>query len=206
MAKTFKDFMAEFFGAVKKNDFDFINRTYSDWLETSGEVPPEQKGMFANMIISDLQWLAGLNIDEYEEFGDYGVAHMKTEDGEISITFRKKGDSWAFFNEKMDFTKFKKVYAIGYQVEGGSLRVLFNGKRTPIADKIQNSGFNSIINSALKVGENEMVLEPLEGAELKVSLRISSAKEGEIISTDEGNVLKWEGTVKEPVALKFKAE
>lgn len=203
---SFEDFLNEFFNAAKSDNFDFINKVYADLVETSGEVPPEQKGEFAKMIMGDLKQLAELKVDRIEEIGDYPVAYMKVPDGEFSVTFMKKGDSWVFFNEKMNFTKFKKVYAIGYQVDGGALRVLFNGKRTPLADKIQNSGFNSIINSGLNVGENELTLESIDGAELKVSLQISSAKEGEIVTTSDGNVLKWEGAVKEPVKLQFSAE
>ncbi|MFH1684782.1 MAG: hypothetical protein ABH983_00595, partial [Candidatus Micrarchaeota archaeon] len=104
------------------------------------------------------------------------------------------------------FTLFKQVYAIGYAIQGGSLRVLFNGKRNIVADKIQNSGFNSIINSALEIGENEITLESVDGTSLTVSLKISSAKPGDIVSTDQGNVLNWDGTVKEPVNLRFSAE
>jgi len=203
---SFQDFLTEFFNAAKSDNFEFLNKAYSDLVETSGEVPEHQRGEFAKMIIGDLKQLAELKIDRIEEIGEYDIVYMKIPDGEFSLAFKKKGDSWIFFNEKMNFTKFKQVYAIGYSVQGGSLRVLFNGKRTPIADKVQNSGFNSIINSVLNVGENEMTIESIDGAELSVKITISSAKEGDVISTDEGNVLSWSGTVKEPVSLKFVAE
>ena len=203
---SFQDFLTEFFNAAKSDNFEFLNKAYSDLVETSGEVPEHQRGEFAKMIIGDLKQLAELKIDRIEEIGEYDIVYMKIPDGEFSLAFKKKGDSWIFFNEKMNFTKFKQVYAIGYSVQGGSLRILFNGKRTPIADKVQNSGFNSIINSVLSIGENEMTMESIDGAELSVKITISSAKEGDVVSTDEGNVLSWSGTVKEPVSLKFVAE
>lgn len=203
---SFQDFLTEFFNAAKSDNFEFLNKAYSDLVETSGEVPEHQRGEFAKMIIGDLKQLAELKIDRIEEIGEYSIVYMKIPDGEFSLAFKKKGDSWIFFNEKMNYTRFKQVYAIGYSVQGGSLRILFNGKRTPIADKVQNSGFNSIINSVLNVGENEMTIESIDGAELSVKLTISSAKEGDVVSTDEGNVLSWSGTVKEPVSLKFVAE
>lgn len=203
---SFQDFLTEFFNAAKSDNFEFLNKAYSDLVETSGEVPEHQRGEFAKMIIGDLKQLAELKIDRIEEIGEYSIVYMKIPDGEFSLAFKKKGDSWIFFNEKMNYTRFKQVYAIGYSVQGGSLRILFNGKRTPIADKVQNSGFNSIINSVLNVGENEMTIESIDGAELSVNLTISSAKEGDVVSTDEGNVLSWSGTVKEPVSLKFVAE
>ena len=203
---SFQDFLTEFFNAAKSDNFEFLNKVYADILETSGEVPEDQRGEFTKMIIGDLKQLAELKIDRIEEIGEYSIVYMKIPDGEFSLAFKKKGDSWIFFNEKMNYTRFKQVYAIGYSVQGGSLRILFNGKRTPIADKVQNSGFNSIINSVLNVGENEMTIESIDGAELSVKLTISSAKEGDVVSTDEGNVLSWSGTVKEPVSLKFVAE
>ncbi len=206
MSSKFEEFLTGYFNAIKNDDLEFLGRIYQDWLETSGEVPEEQKPEFTKMIMGDLKQLAELKIDRTEEIGDFDIVYMKVDDGEFSLTFKKKGDSWVFFNEKSNFTLFKQVYAISYAIQGGSLRVLFNGKRTIAADKIQNSGFNSIINSVLQVGENEMALESVDGSELTVSLAISSAKPGEVISTDQGNVLKWEGKVKEPVSLKFTAE
>ncbi|MBU0527657.1 hypothetical protein KKE92_04195 [Candidatus Micrarchaeota archaeon] len=206
MSNKFEEFLTGYFNAIKNDDLEFLGKIYADWLETSGEVPDEQKGEFTKMIIGDLKQLAELKIDRTEEIGDFDIVYMKIDDGEFSLNFKKKGDSWIFFNEKSNFTLFKQVYAIGYAIQGGSLRVLFNGKRTIVADKIQNSGFNSIINSALEIGENEITLESVDGTSLTVSLKISSAKSGEIISTDQGNVLNWDGTVKEPVNLRFSAE
>jgi hypothetical protein len=202
----FEEFLTGFFNAIKNDDFDFLNKLYADWLESSGVVPEEQKAQFVSLVIGDLKGLAGLEIDRCEEIGDFDIVYMKAEGGEVSIVFRKKGDSWVFFNEKSNFTQFKQVYALGYSVEGGKLRVLFNGKRTPAADILESSGFNSLINSVLKPGENEITLESVDGSELKVTLMISSAKSGEVISSDQGNVLNWSGTVKEPVRLKFTAE
>jgi len=206
MNSKFEEFLTGYFNAIKNDDLDYLGKVYQDWLDTSGEVPEEQKGQFTKMIIGDLKQLAELKIDRTEEIGDFDIVYMKIDDGEFSLTFKKKEDSWVFFNEKSNFTLFKQVYAIGYAIQGGTVRVLFNGKRTIAADKIQNSGFNSIINSVLNVGENEMTLESVDGQEATVSLTISSAKPGEMISTDQGNVLKWEGKVKEPVSLKFTAE
>ncbi len=206
MSSNFEEFLTEYFNAIKNDDLEALGKIYGDWLETSGEVPEEQKGEFTKMIIGDLKQLADLKIDRTEEIGDFDKVYMKIDDGEFSLTFKKKGDSWIFFNEKSNFSLFKQIYAIGYAIQGGALRVLFNGKRNPTVGEIQNSGFNSIINSALEIGENEITLESVEGTSLTVSLKISSAKSGEIISTDQGNVLNWEGTVKEPVSLKFTAE
>jgi len=208
MAGTFKEFMAVFFKAVGSGDKAFLKAVYLDWFESSGLMKGAKFEDFLAAAMPDLKGLAGCKLVREECFDDFCIAHLKNTDGsEFEYAFRKKNDSYAYFNERSGFTRFKKVYALGYFVEGGTLRILFNGKRSPIISEINSSGAVSFINSALKIGANEMTLEPaVSGARVKASIRISSDIEGGIINSAQGDVLSWDGEVAGPVTLKFNAD
>ena len=91
---------------------------------------------------------------------------------------------------------------------GGRLRILFNGKRSPVVNDIEadRNGMMSPINAALKVGENELTLQSLDGTPVDVSLQISSARLGGIADSSASDVLDWNGEVKEPVTVKINVE
>lgn len=205
MAATFEEFIKEYFEAIKNEDVEFIKKVYSEWLETSGAVPRGQEEQFLKAAFESLKPMVNGKLDKTDEYGNFIVGHFKSDEGEFSLTFKKKGDGFIFFNERSNYSKFKKVYAMNYNLSGGSVRILFNGSRTPAIYEIQNSGFVSLINSVLEPGENEITLQAADG-EVKGSVQISSAKEGEILDSAQGDVLNWEGTLKEPIKLKFQIE
>jgi len=204
----FESFLKKYFEAIKNEDAEFIKKVYGDWLETAGIVPEGQEDAFYKAVFGDLKQLLGGSLVRTDAFDDFVIAHLKDDNGEFSLTFQKKGDSYIYFNERTNFTSFKLVYTLGYNVKGGKLRMLFNGKRSPVVNDIEadRNGMMSPINAALKVGENELTLQSLDGVPVQVSLQISSAKAGEIADSSASDTLDWEGEVKEPVTLKFKTE
>jgi hypothetical protein len=205
----FKVFLEAYLAAIKGEDKGFMKGVYQDWFESSGVVPKEQEDYFYGAMFGDLKQLVGCPLTGTESMDDFDIAHLKAPDGsELTLVFRKKGDSWIYFDARTNLMLFKKVYAINYDVKGGRLRILFNGKRSPIVGDIEagRNGFNSMINSALEVGGNEITLQTLDGGPVEVSLRISSGARGEIVDSSQGDVLSWNGTVKEPVKLDFTAE
>lgn len=204
MVSDFEGFVNEYFEAIRNEDVEFIRKVYSEWLETSGAVPPGKEDDFLRAAFESLKPMVNGKLERTEELGNFLVAHFRDAEGEFSLTFKKKDGSYIFFNERSNYSKFKKVYAMNYNLSGGKLMVLFNGSRTPLIGEIGNSGFVSLINSVLEPGENEIALEPV--GEVKGSLQISSAKEGEILDSAEGDVLNWGGTLKEPLKLKFHVE
>jgi hypothetical protein len=208
MAGTFKEFIARLFKAIKDGDAAFLKTVYLDWFESSAVMPDRGFGDFIAAALPDLRRLPELRLAREEVFDDYCIAHLLNKDGsETTLTFKKKGDSYVFFNERSGFASFKKVYALNYSLDGGKLRILFNGKRSPVVHEIGSFGFVTFINSALKPGANEITLEPADaGASVKASIRVSSGTEGEIMESAQGNVLSWDGTVSGPVMLKFNAE
>jgi hypothetical protein len=199
----FDAFFKEFMGAIKSGDRQFIRKVYSEF-DIEKEMSEEQ---FFRIISQMIGPLADRKPDSVESFDDFYIMHFREEGGELNLTFMKKGDSFVMYNEKANYSRFKKVYRIGYAIEGGgSVAIFFNGKRFPFLREIGASGFVSLINSALVAGENELTLIPPEKGQAKVSISISSAKEGDIMDSAQGDVLSWEGEVKEPVKLKFRAE
>ena len=205
MATDFEEFIGKYFEAIKNEDLGFVKKVYSDWLETSGAVPRGQEEQFLKAAFESLKPMIGGRLEKTEEMGNFIIGHFKSDEGGFSLTFKKEGDAYIFFNERSNFSKFKKVYAMNYNISGGGVRVLFNGSRTPVIEKISGSGFVSLINSVLEPGPNEITLEPA-GGEMECSLQISSAKEGEILDTAQGDVLNWEGVLARPVTLKFRVE
>ncbi|MFH0884267.1 MAG: hypothetical protein V1861_00995 [Candidatus Micrarchaeota archaeon] len=208
MADSFTDFMARFFKAIEGEDAVFLKAVYLDWFESSGVMKGGRFGDFLAAAMPDLKGMAGSRLAGEECFDDFCIAYLKGADGsEFSLTFRKKDDSYIFFNERSGFAGFKKVYALGYALEGGRLRILFNGKRAPIVHEIESSGAVSFINSALKLGANEITLEPVvAGERINATIRISSGAEGGVMNSAQGDVLSWDGEVSKPVILKFDAE
>lgn len=207
MADKFEEFLKAYFNAIRNEDAAFIKKVYSEWLETSGAVPKGQEDGFLKAAFESLKPMLSGKLERTEQYDGFHLAHFKDAEGEFSLTFRERDDSFVFFNERSNYSLFKKVYAIGYNVSGGKLRMLFNGKRSPaVTDIDSTSGFVSMINSALQVGKNEIELMSPDGAELVVSLRISSAKEGDIMNSNQGDALSWDGKVKDPVKLDFTAE
>lgn len=204
----FEEFLKGFLAAAKGKDTKRLMEAYREAFTGSGAVPPGEEEAALASIAGFLAPLAERAPDGIEALDDYRIARFKDKDGsEISLTFIRKGDSWGVFDERMNLRSFKRIYAIGYSVEGEQrLGVLFNGKRSPILRDIGSSGFASLINSALKPGENELTITPLGGALVKVSIRISSGVRGSIMDSSQGDVLSWDGVVKEPVKLKFRAE
>jgi hypothetical protein len=203
----FGDFIRKFIDALAKKDEAFMKGAYADIL-ASGIVPDDQKAGFFEMAFSMLENVKNLPLEGTECFDDFCIATFKGEDDStLSFTFMKKGESWVLFSERMNLKSFKKVYGIGYVVEGEErLGILFNGKKSPIVRDIGSSGMISLINSALTPGENELTLIPPQGMTVKADIRISSAAEGEAMNSAQGDVLIWQGEVKEPVKLKFRAE
>jgi hypothetical protein len=205
----FKVFLDAFFAAIKGEDKGFMRGVYQDWFESSGVVPKEQEDYFYDAMFGDLKQLPECSLTGTESIDEFDIARLKAPDGsEATLVFMRKGDSWIYFDARTNLTLFKKVYAINYNVKGGRLRILFNGKRSPVVGDIEagRNGFISMINSALEIGENEITLQPLDGKPVEVSLQISSAKTGEILDTGQGDVLNWNGTVEEPARLSFNAE
>lgn len=205
MAEEFEGFIREYFDAIKNENVEFIKKVYSEWLETSGAVPAGEEEQFLKAAFESLRPMASGKLHKTEEMGNFIVGHFKSDEGEFSLTFKKKDGSYVFFNERSNYSKFKKVYAMNYNLSGGSVRIFFNGSRTPVVGEIENSGFISLINSVLEPGENEITLEPV-GGEVEGSVQISSAKEGEILDSAQGDILNWEGSLKGPVILKFEIE
>ena len=205
----FKEFMESFQKAIRQSDRKFMESVYGGWFGSAG-FPKDQREQFFHAIFEDLKHMvSGASGEEPECFGDFCIARFKEAggDGIFSLVFRKKGDSWEYFNERSNFSSFSKVYAIGYQVDGEArVGVLFNGMKSPVLTDIGSSGFVSLINAALRKGENEITLLPPPSGSAKASIQISSAKEGEIIDSAQGDVLRWDGVVEEPVKLKFRAE
>ena len=201
MAADFEDFIREYFDAIKNENIDFIKKVYSEWLETSGAVAPGKEEQFLKAAFESLKPMVGGKLDETEDLGNFIVGHFKSDEGEFSLTFKKKDGSFIFFNERSNYSKFQKVYAMNYNLQGAGARVLINGSRTPVIGEIHGSGFVSLINCVLEPGENEITLEP--AGEVKASIQISSAKEGEILDSAQGDVLNWEGTLTGPLSLKF---
>ncbi len=208
MAESFKEFMGRFLKAINEGDAEFLKAVYLDWFQSSGVMKGGRFEDFLAAALPDLKGMAGSRLEGEESFGDFHIALLRDEDGsESSLAFREKGGSFVFFNERSGFAAFKKVYALGYAIEGGRLRVLFNGKRFPLMYEIGSSGAVSLINCALVPGGNELTIEPaLPGASITASIRISSAPEGGIINSAQGDVLSWDGPVSGPVKLKFAAD
>lgn len=205
MAADFEQFIAEYFDAIRNEDTGFIKKVYSEWLETSGAVPAGQQEQFLKAAFESLKPMVNGKLEKTEEMENFTVGHFKSDEGEFSLTFKKKEGTYIFFNERSNYSKFSKVYAMNYNLSGGKVRVLFNGSRTPLIGEIENSGFVSLINSVLEPGENGITLQPVDG-QVECSVQISSAKEGEILDSAQGDVLNWEGILKEPVSLKFNVE
>ena len=208
MAESFRAFIARLFKAIKNGDVAVLRTVYLDWFESSAVMPDRSFDDFIAAALPDLGRLPENRLVREECFDDFCIAHFKGKDGsDMTLTFRKKGDSFIFFNERSGFAAFKKVYALNYVLDGGKLRMLFNGKRSPIVHEVESFGFVTFINSALKVGANEITLEPVDaGASVKASIRISSGPEGDIMESAAGDVLSWDGEVGKAVSLKFDAE
>src|SRR5512143_1364807 len=143
----FAEFMRRFIEAVGKGDSAFLEAVYRDWFGSSGVMPGASVGDFLKAARGDLAGIGKSSLAGTECFGDFCVASLKDADGsEFSLAFRKKGGSWAFFNERTNLASFKKIYAIGWLVEGeGRLAVLFGGKEYPVLRDIGSSGFVSMI-------------------------------------------------------------
>lgn len=202
----FKEFLGAFFAAIKNEDRGFVKKVYGEWFDSAG-FPMDQKEQFFSGIFSDLKQISAGTPERSECFDDFCTVRMKdTDSSEYSLTFMKSGGSWIFFNERTNFSLFKKVYALGYVVDGEErLGILFNGKRSPVLTEIGSSGFVSLINAAVNPGDNEITILPGKNP-ARVTLRISSAKSEDVINSAQGDVLSWEGTVKEPLKLKFRAD
>ncbi len=203
----FEDFIRRFIEAIRKGDTVFLEGVYQDWFSSSGIMPGASVDDFLRMARSDLEPVGMSSFMGSECFGGFCVAQMKGADGSVfSLCFRKKGNSWEFFNERTGLSSFKKIYAMGYLVEGeGRLSVRFNGAESPVLRDIGSSGFVSMINSALRVGKNELALVN-SGKPVRVSIRISSGKEGTVMDSTQGDVLSWEGVVDKAASLGFSAE
>jgi hypothetical protein len=203
----FPDFVKKFQEAIRGRDMAFIKKVYSDWFESSGVMPGSSIEDFLKAAYGDLKGMGNSALEGTECFDDFCIARMKDPDGSAySLTFVKKDGSWSYFNERSNLSKFKRIYAINYVVEGGRLKVLFNNKRSPILEEIGASGVHSMINAALDVGDNVLTILPPESGEAHVTIRISGGRAGQIINSAQGDVLSWEGIVKEPVRLEFRAE
>ncbi len=202
----FAAFIKRFIEAVRKDDAVFLEAVYRDWFASSGIMPGSSVGEFLKMARDDLEGIGKSAFMESECFGEFCVAQLKDADGSaFSLCFRKKADSWEFFNERTGLSSFKKIYAIGYMVEGeGRLAVRFNGAESPVLRDIGSSGFASMINAALKVGRNELTLIN-SGKPVRATIRISSGKEGEVMDSAQGDVLSWEGVVDKAASLGFDA-
>jgi len=204
--ETFKKFLSDFFDAIRHKDAGFLKNVYSEWMENSGAVPDEEKEKLLASLPEQLATLASAKLKSIEEYDGYHIAKLDSGGSEIEMVFAEKGGSYFYFNGQSNLKAFKKVYSIGYIVEGGRLRVIVNGKRNPFIGDIGDSGFASPINSALKKGSNEITLQALSDAPIEASIKISSAKRGEIVDTNQADVLDWKGTIKGSASLKFDAE
>lgn len=203
---AFEKFFSDFVSAIKGRDSKFLSGVYSSWLESSGVVPPGERKALLESLPSQLAMIASARLKAIEEYDGFHVALLDADGSEISMAFTGKGGLFEYFDAQSNLASFKMIYAIGYIVEGGRLRVLINGKRNPFVGDIGDSGFVSLINSALKSGKNEMALQALTDSPIEASIKISSAPRGEILDTNSANVLDWKGTIKGRVSLEFSAE
>lgn len=203
----FAEFVRRFIEAAEKRDSAFLEGVYKGWLSSSGVMPGASVGDFLKAASDGLEGIGKSELEKAECFGDFCVAEMRGADGSVfSLAFRKKADSWEFFNERTNLSSFKKIYAIGYLVDGeGRLAVRFNGVESPVLRDIGSSGFASMINAALKVGRNELELIN-SGKPVRATIRISSGTQGEIMDSAQGDVLAWEGVVEKGMKLGFTAE
>lgn len=192
--------------AIDNEDVAFLKKVYMSWFKTSEILPLDQEEYFFSNIFVDLNSMKNSKLIGTETFDGFDIAHMKNQDeSEYQLIFQKNGEDWIYFNERSNYSLFKNTYAINYNIEDGKLRILFNGTRSPIVTDIDStSGLVSLINSSLKIGENEITLQSLDEIPIKVMISISNCekRKGAIMTTN-GNVLQWNGVVKEPVKLKF---
>ncbi len=205
----FDDFIRAYLKAIADYDEGFLKAVYEDWFASSGVVKGLDMDGFLRAAKADLKQFEHCRPEGKECFDDFCIAKLKGPFGaEHSLSFRRKGDGWGYFDERSNLARFNKVYAIAYHVEGkGGLRIMFGGRRTPAVRDIEGdtSGFVSMINSALEKGGNEITLLPL-GGEIGVSVRISSGVQGGIMDTSAGDALSWQGRLKGPLKLRFEAE
>jgi hypothetical protein len=210
MARPFDEFVADFQAALRDGDQEFVRAVYQHWVDTSGMLPDEYRETFPELVLGEVGPLGSQPVKGTETFDEYGTvrfADPADPDAETSVTFRLVDDAWTMFNERSGFTAFRKVYTLWYSVTGGKAAIRFNGKRHPLVAEPTDdsaSGVVSPINCGLKPGANEVSLVKLDG-EPEVTLRISSAVEGEIADSSGGDVVMWEGTVGEDVTLPFEA-
>jgi len=205
----FDEFLKTFFEAIGKKNVAFVKNIYLDWLQTSGMVPKEQeKYFFTDAIFSELKSLLNATVTSVDVIDEYYVAHLRYPNGDGIMTFKKKGDTWVFFNEMSNKAMFTNIYTINYTTGDGQIRVLFNGKRTPVVTDMEADmqGMVSPINSALKKGENTITLQSLEKKPVEVSIQMNGTVPGGVANSRNGNVLDWKGTVNEDIVLKFNAE
>ena len=204
MTEEFKKFIDDLLKAFKEEDLDFLRPIYKEWFESSGFA---DQASFED-VAKEFKALAGLKVDNIEEYDGFFIAHAKDPDDPETtndLVFRKE-ETWTYINPFSNRKSFKNIYAISYHAEGGTARVIFNSKRSPfIEDATNTTKLNSMINASLKPGDNEVTLEPVEGAP-EVKLLISSAKEGDVVNTGEGDILNWSGKLDKKVTLKFKVE
>ena len=201
----FDEFMKQFLTAVKENDSEFLKGVYSEWLKSSGMKEQLDAAGGFDALLGELAYLDAYTFKSSESFDDFFIANLDGPD-EQKLVFKKKADSWVVFNEMSNKGLFKTMYSLNYNIEAGKLRILFNGKRSPFVKDTEGQGFNSLINSALVVGDNEITLESIENKELKVDIRISGGAEGGVVDSSQGDAISYQGVVKDPVKLNFKAE
>ncbi len=205
----FDDFIRAYLKAIREGDEGFLKDVYGEWFLTSGVGGGMGLDGFIKAARPELRELEHCRMEGKECFDEFCIARLKGPFGiERTVAFRERGSGWRYFDERSGLARFRKVYAIAYQVQGkGGLRILFGGKRTPAVGDIEagTTGFVSMINSALEKGENELTLLPL-GGEIEVSLRISSGEIGEVMDTSAGDALSWKGILKGPLKLRFSAD
>ncbi len=203
-AMEFDDFIKRYMGALDKGDRRFLKGVYAEWSRTSGG-----SGSLKALLEETRAGLENSRVDRKDCFGDFCVVRMRGPYGlERSLTFRRSGKGWSYFDERSGLAAFRKVYSISYEVRGKSgLRMLFGGQRAPVMEDIEGDtdGYVSIINSALRKGENEISLIPLAGR-VDAWVKISSCRRGGTMDLSAGDALSWRGTIDGPYSLRFRAD
>jgi hypothetical protein len=196
---SIEDFIKKLAKAIINNDIAFLKRVYGEWFDTSGVA---KQAKFED-IVASMTFISTMKINSVDSFDDFAIIHGVSDDNELELVFQKTQESWIYVNNYSHLSEFKCIYSINYSCSG-KMRLLFNKKRSPfISDGSSDSTIISMINSALKVGENELTIQVLEGSPVNAMIIISSGSRGEIMDSNSGEVLNWSGKINKSTVLKF---
>ena len=186
--------------AVNKNA-DFFKELYGSQMEIFGG----EKVFLEN---ADMIYGMYQNIDNAKSYACSAEFCEILLDDSASVAFRfdqGKLSAWSGVENLADLTQ---VYAIQINGQkGATLDIGFNGDKRIVQfrDRLNSSYIDSNIVGYLVKGKNKLYLTPNEMPSQEVEVIITSAKEGEIIASESGNVLKWKGVIDKLTELEFDA-